>query len=57
MAEPEEVVDKHKDYVSSQFFGQFEASGLEQGQGSLPHESMKTGSVSLTMGKWRRLPI
>ena len=24
---------------------------------SLPHERMKTGSFSLTMGKWRRLPM
>ena len=53
MTEPEKVVDKDKYYV----FCQFEAFGLGQGQGSLPHERMKTGSVNLTMGKWRRLPM
>ena len=33
--------------------------GLHRGQpkAGLPHERMKTGSVSLTMGKWRRLPM
>ena len=53
MAEPEEVVDQNQSYVHSQF------EGLELGQrhGSLPHENTKTGSVNLTMGKWRRLPI
>ena len=53
MAKPEEVVDKDKDYVMCQF----EAPEPEQGQRSLPHESIKMGSVSLTMGKWRRLPM
>ena len=32
---------------------------LHRGQppASLPHERMKTGSVNLTIGKWRRLPV
>ena len=47
MAKPEEVVDKDKDYVMCQF----EAPRPGQGQRCLPHESMKTGSVNLTMGK------
>ena len=53
MAKPEEVVDKDKDCVMCQF----EAPGTGQGQRSLPHESMKMGSVSLTIGKCRRLPM
>lgn len=55
MAEPEEVVDEDKDC----FFCQLEARGPggARVRGSLPHESIKTGSVNLTMGKWRRLPM
>lgn len=28
-----------------------------QSKAGLPHDRMKTGSVNLTMGKWRRLPM
>ncbi len=33
-----------------------EVPGPWQRESSLPHENMKTRSVNLTMGKWRRLP-
>ena len=52
MAEPEKVVDENEDCL----FYQFEARLGPRVKGSLPHERIKTGSVNLTVGKWRRLP-
>lgn len=64
MAEPEQVVDEDKGWRVMLLVGsehsdnpQWVGGGHKGVVESLPHESMKTGSVSLTMGKWRRLPM
>ena len=56
MAEAKEVIDEDEDYALCQSI----RLGKDGGGGrrtKLPHEKIKTGSVNLTIGKWRRLPM
>lgn len=58
MAEPEKVVDDDKDCIDAiSNFDALAPPGREREAGDLPHEIKKTGSVNLTMGKRRRLPM